>query len=61
MTFRERLTAGLSRLSEAESLVGTMQEELVTLGPRIVEKAKVSHLTSTNNENVADIEQNKKK
>jgi hypothetical protein len=38
---RERLQVGLSRLSEAESLVGTMQEELVTLGPRIEEKAKV--------------------
>ena len=38
---RDRLQVGLSRLSEAESLVGTMKEELVTLGPRIEEKAKV--------------------
>ena len=32
---------GLSRLSEANVLVGTMQEELVGLGPQIEEKAKV--------------------
>ncbi len=38
---RNRLLVGLSKLSEAESLVGTMQEELVNLGPKIEEKAKV--------------------
>jgi dynein heavy chain len=35
------LIVGLSRLSEANELVGTMQEELVALGPKIEEKAKV--------------------
>ena len=39
---RNRLLIGLSKLSEAESLVGTMQEELVNLGPKIEEKARVS-------------------
>ena len=39
---RKRLLVGLSRLSEANALVGTMQEELLALGPKIVEKAKVS-------------------
>ncbi len=38
---RNRLLVGLSKLSEAESLVGTMQEELVNLGPKIEEKARV--------------------
>ncbi|XP_064622088.1 dynein axonemal heavy chain 6-like isoform X2 [Lineus longissimus] len=37
---RDRLLGGLNKLSEANSLVGTMQEELVALGPRIEEKAK---------------------
>ncbi|ESO83512.1 hypothetical protein LOTGIDRAFT_133247 [Lottia gigantea] len=37
---RERLQIGLSKLSEANSLVGEMQEELVTLGPKIEEKAR---------------------
>ena len=40
---RERLQVGLSRLSEAESLVGTMQDELVALGPEIEEKARVNN------------------
>ena len=39
--FRHRLIVGLARLSEANALVGTMQEELVALGPKIEEKAKV--------------------
>ena len=38
---RNRLLIGLSKLSEAESLVGTMQEELVNIGPKIEEKARV--------------------
>ncbi len=38
---------GLSRLSEANSLVGTMQEELVALGPKIEEKARVSQSFET--------------
>ncbi|XP_041352994.1 dynein heavy chain 6, axonemal-like isoform X2 [Gigantopelta aegis] len=37
---KERLQVGLSKLSEANDLVGVMQEELVTLGPRIEEKAR---------------------
>ncbi|KAK7488391.1 hypothetical protein BaRGS_00020365, partial [Batillaria attramentaria] len=37
---RERLQVGLSTLSEANNMVGEMQEELVTLGPKIEEKAK---------------------
>ena len=37
---------GLTKLSEAESLVGTMQEELVTLGPKIEEKARVKKQTN---------------
>lgn len=44
MNNRHRLLVGLSRLSEANSLVGTMQDELVTLGPKIEEKAKVCNL-----------------
>ena len=40
MIHRNRLTGGLNSLSSANDLVGTMQEELVTLGPRIEEKAK---------------------
>ncbi|CAH1791320.1 unnamed protein product [Owenia fusiformis] len=40
MDNRHRLLVGLSKLSEANSLVGTMQEELVNLGPKIEEKAK---------------------
>ena len=32
---------GLSKLSEANSLVDAMQDELVNLGPKIEEKAKV--------------------
>ena len=39
---RERLVGGLSKLSDAESMVGSMQEELVALGPKIEEKARVS-------------------
>ncbi len=38
---RNRLLIGLGELVNAESMVGIMQEELVTLGPRIEEKAKV--------------------
>ncbi|KAL5008122.1 hypothetical protein ScPMuIL_013703 [Solemya velum] len=37
---KERLLVGLFKLSEANSLVGTMQDELVTLGPKIEEKQK---------------------
>ncbi|XP_074663059.1 dynein axonemal heavy chain 6-like [Tubulanus polymorphus] len=37
---RDRLLGGLNKLSEANLLVGTMQDELVTLGPKIEEKAK---------------------
>lgn len=44
---RTRLQVGLSRLSEANNMVGTMQQELVTLGPRIEEKAKVSRVNPT--------------
>ncbi|XP_023930267.1 dynein heavy chain 6, axonemal [Lingula anatina] len=44
MDNRDRLLVGLSKLSEANSLVGTMQEELVTLGPKIEEKAKDTEL-----------------
>lgn len=40
--FRNRLQVGLSTLSEANRMVGEMQEELVSLGPIIVAKAKVS-------------------
>ena len=41
MNNRERLLIGLSRLSEANSLVGTMQEELKGLGPKITQKQQV--------------------
>ena len=44
MDNRQRLLVGLSRLSEANSMVGTMQEELVALGPKIEEKRKASYL-----------------
>ncbi|XP_067943512.1 dynein axonemal heavy chain 6-like [Watersipora subatra] len=37
---RQRLINGLAKLSEANSLVGVMQEELVNIGPKIEEKAK---------------------
>ncbi|XP_071963333.1 dynein axonemal heavy chain 6-like [Antedon mediterranea] len=37
---KHRLSVGLYKLSEANKLVDTMQEELVTLGPKIEEKAK---------------------
>lgn len=39
---RSRLINGLAKLSEANSLVGIMQDELVSIGPKIEEKAKVS-------------------
>lgn len=39
--YRNRLLTGLFKLSEANSLVGTMQTELKELGPQIEEKAKV--------------------
>ena len=38
---RSRLINGLAKLSEANSLVGIMQDELVSIGPKIEEKAKV--------------------
>lgn len=38
---RQRLINGLAKLSEANSLVGVMQDELVSIGPKIEEKAKV--------------------
>ncbi|ELU16870.1 hypothetical protein CAPTEDRAFT_116653 [Capitella teleta] len=41
---RFRLLVGLSRLTEANELVGTMQEELVALGPKIEEKRKDTEL-----------------
>eukprot|EP00058_Branchiostoma_floridae_P021107 XP_002606597.1 hypothetical protein BRAFLDRAFT_120109 [Branchiostoma floridae] len=44
MNSRDRLLVGLSKLSEANSLVGTMQEELVALGPKIEEKARDTEL-----------------
>lgn len=37
---KNRLLVGLFKLSEANSLVGTMQEELVSIGPRIEQKQK---------------------
>ena len=40
---RGRLAGGLDKLSEAENLVGVMQEDLVSLGPKIEQKAKVSN------------------
>ncbi|KAH3851244.1 hypothetical protein DPMN_093724, partial [Dreissena polymorpha] len=40
MQNKERLMNGLFKLSEANSLVGTMQQELVELGPAIVQKQK---------------------
>lgn len=39
---RQRLQIGLSTLSDAYNMVGDMQEELLGLGPVIVQKAKVS-------------------
>ncbi|XP_071080158.1 dynein axonemal heavy chain 6-like [Haliotis cracherodii] len=40
MNNRDRLQIGLFKLSEANSLVGEMQDELVSLGPKIEEKAR---------------------
>lgn len=42
-TFNEglqRLNVGLTRLADAKLMVGSMQQELVELGPRIEQKAK---------------------
>ncbi|XP_070577565.1 LOW QUALITY PROTEIN: dynein axonemal heavy chain 6-like [Ptychodera flava] len=41
---RNRLYVGLSKLSEANSLVDTMQDELKALGPKIEEKARDTEL-----------------
>ncbi|XP_077989551.1 dynein axonemal heavy chain 6-like [Glandiceps talaboti] len=41
---RNRLFVGLSKLSEANSLVDTMQDELKNLGPKIEEKARDTEL-----------------
>jgi hypothetical protein len=43
LCFRNRLLVGLFKLSEANSLVGTMQDELVQIGPQLVQKQKVYH------------------
>lgn len=50
--FRNRLFVGLSKLTEANSLVDTMQEELVNLGPKIEEKAKVYNFLNIFNSEV---------
>ena len=39
--YRNRLLVGLFKLSEANSLVGTMQDTLVNIGPQIEQKQKV--------------------
>lgn len=39
---RDRLCTGLQKLSESNELVGTMQTELLQLGPKLENKAKVS-------------------
>lgn len=45
LTFsRDRLSIGLQKLSESNSLVGTMQTELLQLGPKLEQKAKVGIL-----------------
>ncbi|XP_022090728.1 dynein heavy chain 6, axonemal-like isoform X2 [Acanthaster planci] len=44
MDSKNRLFIGLSKLSEANSLVDAMQEELVNLGPKIEEKARDTEL-----------------
>ncbi|XP_071833092.1 dynein axonemal heavy chain 6-like isoform X4 [Apostichopus japonicus] len=44
MDNKNRLFVGLSKLTEANSLVDTMQEELVNLGPKIEDKAKDTEL-----------------
>ena len=38
---RQRLQVGLSTLSDTNSMVGDMQDELLNLGPMIVKTAKV--------------------
>ena len=38
---RDRLGIGLQKLSESNALVGTMQTELLQLGPKLEQKAKV--------------------
>ena len=38
---RQRLQVGLTTLSDANNMVGEMQEELICLGPEIVKKSKV--------------------
>ena len=37
---RERLCTGLQKLSDSNALVGTMQAELLQLGPKLEQKAK---------------------
>ena len=41
---RDRLCIGLQKLSESNALVGTMQTELLQLGPKLEQKAKVCGL-----------------
>ena len=41
---RDRLCTGLQKLSESNELVGTMQTELLQLGPKLEHKAKVCGL-----------------
>ena len=41
---RDRLCTGLQKLSESNELVGTMQTELLQLGPKLENKAKVCNL-----------------
>ena len=43
---RDRLCTGLQKLSESNSLVGTMQTELLQLGPKLERKAKVGGLSN---------------
>lgn len=38
---RERLCTGLQKLSDSNALVGTMKAELLQLGPKLEQKAKV--------------------
>ena len=43
---RDRLCIGLQKLLESNSLVGTMQTELLQLGPKLEQKAKVCIVTN---------------
>ena len=44
LTFNcDRLSTGLQKLAESNELVGAMQTELMQLGPKLEQKAKVLH------------------